>query len=76
MKTELDELVGNYYCKLHEKTFLSQNDKTIHFWKANHDEVPQLIGDPFSLKIKILDYASKFNLLGDIELDNGFSFSY
>ena len=52
MKTELDQLVGNYYCKLHEKTFISQNDKTIHFWKANHDEVPQLIGDPFSLKIK------------------------
>lgn len=48
----------------------------MHFWKPNHDEVPSLIGDPFSLKLKILSAAALYNLLGDIELDNGFSFSY
>jgi hypothetical protein len=48
----------------------------MHSWKANHDEVPRLISDSFMLRIRVQDSASKFNMTGDVELDNGYSFSY
>lgn len=76
LELQLNEALGNMHCKKYEKTFLSENDQILHGWKANHDEVPRLVGDNQLLKIKILETAQKFNLTGDIELDQGYSFSY
>jgi hypothetical protein len=56
--------------------FLSNVEKTIYSWKANHDSVPGLIADQQLLKLKIQDAAALHSLTGDIELDHGYSFSY
>lgn len=45
-------------------------------WKAIHDEVPRLIQDNQVLRLKIIERAKKFQLTGDIYLDQGFAFSY
>jgi hypothetical protein len=45
-------------------------------WKANHDETPRLIQDNQLLRLKIVERAIKYKLNGDINLDQGFSFSY
>lgn len=69
-------MLDGFYCKQYEKMFLNNIDRTMHFWKSNHDEVPALLSDPFSLKIKVLQLSNAFGLNGDIELDLGYSFSY
>jgi hypothetical protein len=69
-------MLDGFYCKQYEKMFLNNMDRRMHFWKSNHDEVPSLLSDPFSLKIKIVNLSSDFGLKGDIELDLGYSFSY
>jgi hypothetical protein len=60
----------------YDKQFLGENDKLLHGYKPNHDEVPRLITDNCLLKLKIIDSALQYNLTGDIELDQGFSFAY
>ena len=76
LELELNRVLDKYHCKQYEKMFLSGNDRTIHAWKANHDEVPRLIGDSVLLKLKIQDVASRFNMTGNIDIDNGYSFTY
>jgi hypothetical protein len=76
IEKELNTLLSSYYCKKYESMFVSINDRTLHSWKANHDEVPKLITDQHLLKLRIQNDAKKFGLAGDIELDNGYSFSY
>lgn len=68
--------MGQYYCKLYEKLFCSYVDKTLHFWKANHDEAPRLVADQELLKFKITETAAGLSVIGDIELDQGYSYSY
>lgn len=48
----------------------------MHSWKPNHDEVPKIIMDNCILKEKIVEAASRFGLVGDIEIDLGFAFCY
>ena len=55
---------------------MTNTEKILHQWKDNHDQVPCLIADNALLKITIVDIAKQFGLNGDIELDQGFSFSY
>ena len=76
IEKELNTLLNSYYCKKYESMFVSVNDRTLHSWKANHDEVPKLISDQHLLKLRIQDDAKQFGMAGDIELDNGYSFSY
>ena len=57
--------------------FTSYVDKTLHQWKANHDEAPRLVMDTALLKHKILENSAKsMKIKGDIEIDHGFSYSY
>jgi hypothetical protein len=56
--------------------FISKNDNSLHSWKANYDEVPRFASDDWFLKLKITDAAAKYNLIGDINTDQGYSFSY
>jgi hypothetical protein len=72
----LKGVLEGYHCKQYDKMFLSGNDRTMHSWKANHDEVPRLISDSVMLKLVIQDSASKFNMTGNVDLDNGYSFAY
>jgi hypothetical protein len=65
----LNKILDGYYCSQYEQQFLGENDKLLYGWKANHDEMPRLIGDNQLLKIRIVDVATKFDLTGDIELD-------
>jgi len=50
LESELNIILNNYYCKKYENMFLSGNDRTLHYWKSNHDEVPRLITDQYLLK--------------------------
>jgi hypothetical protein len=45
MDRELEEVLSNYHCSKYDGTFLSNIDRIMHGWKANHDEVPTLISD-------------------------------
>jgi hypothetical protein len=56
--------------------FISKNENSLHSWKANHDEVPRFASDDWFLKLKITDAAAKYNLISDINTDQGYSFSY
>jgi len=76
LKQELNEVLDSYHYTNYEKTFLSTVEKIMHSWRANHDEVPQLTQDSVLLKIKIKELSDKFNIVGDVELDQGYSFSY
>lgn len=76
MTQDLDTVLNRFYCRKYDKMFNSFVDKTLHRWKANHDEAPPLVADPNLLKIKILEAASAFNITGDIDLDHGYSYSY
>ena len=56
--------------------FISGNDRTRHFWKDNHDEVPKLIANSIALKLRVSDEAVRYQMNGNIDLDNGYSFTY
>lgn len=45
LEADLNHVLNNYHCKKFEKQFMSGNDRTMHYWKANHDEVPRLVAD-------------------------------
>jgi hypothetical protein len=45
MEKELEEILSNYHCQKYDNTFLSNIDRIMYGWKANHDEVPRLIQD-------------------------------
>ena len=49
--------------------FSSCVDKTLHFWKGNHDEPPRLVSDIYLLKYKILEACKGIQINGDIEVD-------
>jgi len=56
--------------------FLNNIEKVAFKWKNIHDTVPGLIMDQQLLKILVQDKANSFGLTGNIEIDNGNSFSY
>ena len=58
LEKQLNEALNNQYCSKYEKMFISQNDNSLHSWKANHDEVPRFVSDDWFLKLKITDAAA------------------
>ena len=76
LKSDLSHVLSQHYCKKAEKMYSSILDKQLHQWKANHDEAPRLIADNNLLKIRILELAAGLKMNGDIELDQGYSYSY
>ena len=55
---------------------VSETEKMLNSWRSDHDIVPDLINNIHQLKILILRKATTYDLVGDIEIDNGYSFSY
>ena len=35
----------------------------MHSWKPNHDEVPNLVQDQYTLKVKLQEWSVEFGLL-------------
>ena len=76
LEQEINKVLSKYHCKQYEKMFLSGNDRIMHSWKANHDEVPKLISDSVLLKLRIQEDSSRYGMTGNVDIDNGFSFTY
>lgn len=73
---ELKAIEENSYCNVYANLFVNHTDKIKNSWKSNHDIVPDLVTDQYSLKLEILSRSAVWNLNGDIELDHGYSFTY
>ena len=73
---ELKQIEENSYCNIYNNLWLNNTDKIKNSWKSNHDIVPYLVSDAYTLKLQILARSAVWNLNGDIELDHGYSFTY
>jgi hypothetical protein len=59
-----------------EKRFKGVRDDYMQKGKSNYDLPPLILWNQVELKLALQDLSDKFNIHGDMELDNGNSFSY
>jgi hypothetical protein len=76
LKQELDQISKQYYCQTYDSLFADSVEKWKYGWKPNHDEVPRLVDDTYLLKNRMSALGEKFGITGDIEIDQGYSYSY
>ena len=76
LQEEMQEVLNNTYVKKYDMMYTSVTDKIMNSWREDHDVVPDYINNQHLLKIKILDLANLYGLVGNIELDHGYAFSY
>jgi hypothetical protein len=73
---ELGALMAATHVKKHRQRNLDRGDKIINSMKSEHDTAPGMVDNCVDLKLRILSRSGPFGIIGDIELDQGYSFAY
>ena len=76
MLEELQRIVEDYNCIKYRNKIVNKADKILTSQKHDHDQAPVMVDNSLELKLAILDKSLAYGIYGDIELDQGFSFSY
>ena len=61
---------------LKAEEYKNRGDYIMNSYKANHEQPPIILSNTIELKLMLLDMAREYGITGDIEIDNGHSFTY
>ena len=73
---EFADIMKSYFIQDYKNRVVNKTDKIIATQKADHQMAPTMINNILELKVLIVDKAFEYEIIGDIELDQGYSFAY
>jgi hypothetical protein len=77
LETELQEVVDSLYITKYNNFYCSNFERVQSSWRADHDIVPDVVSNIYSLKNRIIETAKDvLDFDGNIELDQGYSYAY
>lgn len=73
---EMAQLINTQAFTKYERRQRGIRDEFMQKGKSNYDLPPTILWNQVELKIALEDLSKQFGIYGDLELDNGNSFSY
>ena len=75
-ESDLEEVKNTYYCVTYKEKVLNKADEIRCAMKYDHERLPSFISNSLELVTDILQRSDEYGVHGNIDLDQGYSFSY
>ena len=72
----MQKIIDLHTMHLKGEEFVTRQQQLMSSYDCQHERPPQIITNNYELKLYLLDLAKEFGITGDIELDQGNSFTY
>ena len=72
----IQSVIDKYTVHLKGEEFVSRQEQLLNSYVSNHEQPPIIISSNFEMKLDLQEIAKGFGITGDLDLDNGHSFTY
>lgn len=72
----MQAIIDKFTKHLKGEEFHTRSDQIFNSHKTNHEQPPLILANNIELKLQLQQLAKEFGITGDLEIDNGHSFTY